>query len=164
MIRRYKRSVSAGLVLAIVLVAGAAQPAHAATTKQLDVVVVERMTSIGFAPPTFNYEGSAVDGSGQLWTFTESVTYFSGGFGSGPFAMQSGANALSGTVNTAGIGTPIIVGTVGTLWWYTVTGGQGDYADCTGTGRPVRQAVQVPLVPAPNEIVVESISFDLTCP
>jgi hypothetical protein len=149
------------VALAITLALGAAQPAHAATAKHLDVVVVERVTSAGYFPPTENYDGSAVGSDQQLWTFRESVVH-DHWFGNGPFSMQSGADELSGTVHSVEQPSPVI--SIGATWSYTVTGGQGAYAGCTGTGTPVRQSATLPLVPPPNGTVVESISFDLTCP
>ena len=163
MVRGLARSAGAALVLALTLVVGAVEPAQAATAKHLDVVVVEQVTSVVFFPPTDNYEGSAVDSGGHVWTFTESVTY-DHWFGYGPFSMRSGADELSGNVNSVSRPFPLIGLLSISSWSYTVTGGQGQYAGCTGTGTPVRESVVVPLAPPPNGTVVESISFDLTCP
>lgn len=162
MVREHARSACASVALAITLVVGAAGPADAATAKQLDVVVVERVTSVGFFPPTDNFEGYALGSDQQLWTFTESVTY-NHWFGDGPFSMQAGADALAGTVHSVTAPSPVPL-SLSSTWSYTVTGGQGAYAGCTGTGTPVRQSVVLPLVPPPNGTVVEAISFDLTCP
>ena len=113
-------------------------------------------------PPTENYEGSAVGSDLQRWTFSESVTH-DHFFGDGPSSMQAGADALTGTVHSVTAPSPVPL-SLSWVWSYTVSGGQGAYAGCTGTGSPVRQSVVLPLVPSPNGTVVESISFDLTCP
>ena len=149
-------------MLATVLMIVGTQPAQAATAKHLDALVVERASGVEFFPQTDNYEGSAVASDQHLWTFTESVTH-DHWFGYGPFAMQSGADALSGTVNSVTAPFPFVGLTSSSTWSYTVSTGQGAYAGCTGTGTPVRESVVLPLVPPPNETVVESISFDLTC-
>ena len=160
---RHERLTGAGFALAVIIVVGAAQPAMAATAKHLDVVVVEQGTGVVALPPSDNFEGSAIGSDGQVWTFTESVTY-DHWFGYGPFSMQSGADEISGTVNSVSVPFPFIGLTSTSTWSYTVTGGQGAYAGCTGTGTPTRESVTIPLVSPPTQAVVEKISFDLSCP
>lgn len=145
----------------MVLILGSAPPAQAVTTTQLNVVLVTQLTSWSYPPQRETYEGSGVDSDLKVWSFTETISY-DHWLGYGPFSMQAGADELSGTVRK----TPNWLPAGGydlEYWSYTVTGGQGEYAGCTGRGAPVRKAV-TPLLLEPSTVVVSEIAFDLTCP
>jgi hypothetical protein len=150
-------------VTVLVLGLGSAPPVRAATTKQLQVVLVTQLTGWEFPPPTETWTGSGVGSDQQVWTFTETIAS-DHWFVSGTFSMQAGSNGLSGTVvksPTAPQPGPVTVEP--TSWSYTVTGGQGAYAGCSGPGTPLRQEVSPP-VPQPSGVVVQEIAFELTCP
>lgn len=147
----------------MVLVLGLAAPARAMTTKQLHVALVTQLTSWSPFPDTETWTGSGVGSDQQLWSFTETFSR-NHWFLSGSFAMQAGADGLSGTVVKSPTYLPFLPLTYEIeSWSYTVTNGTGAYAGCSGPGTPVRQRVNPPLLP-PSGVVVQEITFDLTCP
>jgi len=162
-LRAPRRLSLVALVAVAAVTFGSAAPAGAATTRQLAVVLVTELTGWTAFPYTETFAGSGVGSDGQVWTFTETVSY-SHFLASGSFSMQAGADGLSGTVRKSPNYVPFVpLGYDLEAWSYTVTDGAGTYAGCTGPGHPVRERATVLAVP-PNGVVVETIVFDLTCP
>ena len=163
MIRIGSRALGALLALLLAFVLADAAPAHASTAQRLDVVVVEQVTAEPSLPFTEHGSGTAIGSDQRLWDFTETIVH-DHWFGDGPFSLQSGADELSGTVHMVQNPAALVPLTYATeSWSYTATGGQGAYAGCTGPGTPVRQAATIPVGPS-DSVVIETISFDLTCP
>lgn len=159
---RSRRSYSlVAVVVAVVLGLGSGPHAHAAGSQQLRVALVTQLTSWSPFPNTETWTGSGVGTDGQVWSFTETVVQ-NHWFWDGTFSMGAGTDALSGRVHKDPSYVPFVPLTYDLeRWTYTVTGSQGAYAGCSGTGSTVRQRVS-PLTP--SGLVAQAVTFDLTCP